>query len=292
MSAVKSQTFNPFQFSSNTFTEKDTELESNNTEKFDEIVTKGGKKVFRVDMGHFDKLCRRFQDKCDLRIKNLTGRDKEDFKLMVSYVRLLYGTNYYEHLHRKVEKYFGNLKKVSPGTVGGYFGGCLVSTSFDGQPGCSVACAGSVPRPKDEEGWSFCDKAVIFADRNKHKGYTFTVLKEPETPEELNPCYVFVECTNLHDFDGFSKAEKDELREMGVDELYLIGCDDNGTTYINLYGDVCTLSEVKHRKKKIHKSDNSGLGLALILIVIFLLLVVMFFGWRFWDKDYSLYSEY
>ncbi len=288
MSGVRSQSFNPFQYTSNTFTEDTPEISSDNEEKFDEIVTKGGKKVFKVDIGHFDKLCRKFQDKCDTRIKNLTGRDKEDFKLMVSYVRLLYGTNYYEHLHKKVEKYFGDLKRVSPGTVGGYFGGCLVSTSFENQPGCSAACAGAVPRPKDEEGWSFCDKAVIFADKNKNRGYTFELLKEPEGPDDMDPCYVFVECTNLHDFEGFSKSEKDELKELGVDNLYLIGCDDNGTTYVNLYGDECNLSDVKNRKKKHYKSDASSLGLALILIVVFLLLVVLFFGWRFWDKDYTL----
>ena len=35
-------------------------------------------------------------------------------------------------------------------------------------------------------------------------------------------------------------------------------------------------------------TDNSGLGLALILIIVFLLLIVLFFGWRFWNKDYTL----
>ena len=288
MSAVKSQTFNPYQYSSNTYTEDNHENDTENSERFDEIVTKGGKKAFKVDIGHFDKLCQKFQDKCDTRIKNLTGRDKEHFKLMVSYVRLLYGTNYYEHLHKKVEKYFGKLDKVSPGTVGGYFGGCLVTTSFEDQPACSAACAGSVPRPKDEEGWSFCDKAVIFADNNGSRGYSFTLLREPEKPEDMNPCYIFIECTNLHDFEGFSKAEKEELRQMGVDNLNLIGCDEKGTTYVNLYGDECNLSDVKNRKKKHYKSDNSGLGLAIILIVVFLLLIVLFFGWRFWDKDHTL----
>jgi len=282
------QSFNPYQYVTKAETETTSEEISSENERFDEIVTKGGKKVFKVDIGHFDKLCRKFQDKSDLRIKNLTGRDKEDFKLMVSYVRLLYGTNYYEHLYNKVEKYFGKIENVKPGTVGGYFGGCLVTSSFGDQPGCSAICAGSVPRPKDDEGWSFCDKAVIFAEKNGNRGYTFNVLKEAESAEEMDPCYVFVEYTNLNDFEGFSKKEKDELEKLGVHEMYLIGCDENGSNYVNLYGDICKLSDVKHRKNKHYKSDASSLGLALILIVIFLLLIVLFFGWRFWDKDYDI----
>ena len=192
MTSVQSELFNPAgdQVS---FISSDEVDENTNEEKFDEIVTKGGNKMFKVDIGHFDKLCEKFRNKCNIKIKNLTGRDKEDFKLMVSYVRLLYGTGYYEHLHEKVKKYFTDIPNVMPGTVGGYFGGCLVSTSFDDQPGCSLACAGSVPRPKDEEGWSFCDQAVVFADRDGNRGYTFTMLKEPEKPEDLDPCYIFVE---------------------------------------------------------------------------------------------------
>ena len=151
MSGLISQSFNPYQYTSNIVTETNPEENILEEERFDEIVTKGGKKVFKVDIGHFDKLCQKFRNKAEVRIKSLTGRDKEDFKLMVSYVGLLYGTNYYEHLYSKVEKYFKDLKEVKPGTVGGYFGGCLVPNAFGDQPGCSAVCAGSVPRPKDDE---------------------------------------------------------------------------------------------------------------------------------------------
>ena len=284
MSGLTSQSFNPYQYTTSVATESKPIENTSEEERFDEIVTKGGKKVFKVDIGHFDRLCQKFRDKADLRIKNLTGRDKEDFKLMVSYVRLLYGTNYYGHLYSKVEKYFKDLKEVKPGTVGGYFGGCLVPTQFEDQPGCSAVCAGSVPRPKDDEGWSFCDKAVIFAEKNGNRGYVFNVLKEPETPEEMDPCYVFVEHTDIHDFEGFSQKEKEQLEQLGVNEMYLIGCDSNGSEYVNLYGDICKLSDVKTRKKKHYKSKGSSLGLALVLILVFLLLVVLFFGWRFWDN--------
>nr|QBK91595.1 MAG: uncharacterized protein LCPAC302_02150 [Pithovirus LCPAC302] len=283
MQSVKSQAFNPLQYSS---------FDNDTSEKFDEIVTKGGKKVFKVDIGHFDKLCSKFKDKSHLKIKNLKGRDKEDFNLMVSYVHLLHGTSYYDRLYEKVEKYFNDTENVKPGTVGGYFGGCLVSTSFDGDLGCSAVCAGSIPRPKDDEGWSFCDKAVIFGEYDKYKGYSFSVLKDAESDEDMDPCYLFVEHTDIHDFHGFTPKEKELLGQLGVEKVNLIGCDESGTKYIDLYSESRHLDEIKHRKYYKHETDNSRLGLALILIVIFLLLIVFFFGWRFWDKDYDLIFDH
>jgi hypothetical protein len=279
MSVLDSEQFNPKNYQVSYVQDNDTDTISDE-EKFDDIVTKGGNKMFKVDIGHFDKLCEKFRQKADMKIKHLKGRDKEDFKLMVSYVRLLYGTGYYEHLYEKVKKYFTDIPNVMPGTVGGYFGGCLVSTSFEKQPGCSAACAGSVPRPKSDEGWSFCDQAVVFADRDGNRGYSFTMLKEPENPEDLDPCYVFIEHTSLDDFEGFSKKEKKQLIDMGIENIYLIGCDENGVNYENLYGDMCNLSEIKERKNhnKSVDSNNSKLGLALLLIILFLLLAFAFFG--------------
>lgn len=287
MNAPNYQSLAPINYSPAIFPETIDDNFDNDSESFDEIVTKGGKKVFKVDIGHFDDLCRKFQDKCDIPIRKLVGSDKEDFKLMVSYVEILYGTNYYENFYQKVIKYFGNLNHVKPGTVGGYFGGCLISTSFDDQPGCSPICAGAVPRPKDEEGWSFCDQGVVFADKNTN-GYNFTLLKEPERGREGDPCYLFVEHTDLHDFKGFSRKEKEKLKELGIHDVYLIGYDEDGTEYVKLYEDVCNIYDIKHRVKQPQTSDKSNFDLAMILIVIFLLLVALFFGWRFWDKNYDL----
>lgn len=292
MRSVNSQAFNPSLYSSSSSSESGPVEIQAKDEKFEEIVTKGGNKVFKVDISQFDKLCAKFREKSDVKIKNLKGRDKEDFNLMVSYVHLLYGTSYYNHFYQKVEKYFSNLDRIIPGTVGGYFGGCLVSTSFEDQPGCSAVCAGSVPKPKDDEGWSFCDKAVVFAEYDKHRGYTFSLLKEPEKDEELDPCYLFVEHTDLHDFPGFNNDEKDELRKMGVNEVYLIGCDEKGTEYVDLYDKPLNIQDIKHRKKVHHQTDNSRLALGLILIIVFLLLIVIFFGWRFWNKDEMAMLKY
>ena len=276
MHSVKSRSFNPYEYSSD-YSEEHIETSTDSVDYKE--ITKNKKKSFKVDMGHFDNLCKKFRNKVNSRIKNLHGKNKEEFNLMVSYIHLLYGTKYYKNLHDRVKKYFGDIDKVKPGTVGGYFGGCFISTSFNDQPGCSLPCAGSIPLPKDEEGWSFCNKAVIFAEYNK-KGYNFSVLKQSEENSSQDSCYVFVEHTNLHDFKGFSLGEKEELKKLGAENIHLIGCNGEGTKYVDLYGDSCDIKEIKYRKKA-KTTDNLGL----ILIVIFLLFIVMFFGWKFWNME-------
>jgi len=265
--SVRSQTFNPLQFSSKiTLPVGPDRIEEN----FEEIVTKGGNKIIKVDIDHFDKLCKSFRNKASYKIKNLVGKDKDDFNLMVSYVHFLYGTSYYNTFYKKVEKHFSNLKEITVGTVGGYFAGCLntASNEFDAinQTGCSAICAGAIPRPKDEEGWSFCDKAVIFAEKNKN-GYSFNFLKEAETEEELDNVYLFLEHTDINDFKGFTKAEKNELDKMGVETVHVVGCDEKGTKYVDLYSSV-DLKGIKERKVSKNYS----------VFVIFLLLILVLLG--------------
>jgi len=236
-------------------------------ENFEEIVTKGGNKVFRVDIGHFDKLCYKFRLLSDVKIKNLDGVDRDDFNLMVSYVELLYGTSYYNHFYEKVRKHFSNLEKIIPGTVGNYFAGCLNNTVESGE-GCSAACAGSIPKPRGDEGWSFCDKAVIFADK-VDQGYEFTLLKESKS---LKDSYLFVEADNIKDFEGFNQDEKEELKKMGVENVHLIGYSDNNTVkYTELYSNVMNVRNIKHRY--VQSSSSSWL----IFFIIFVLLIGIIF---------------
>ena len=201
--------------------------------------TNSNQERLRVDIGLFKNLCEKFRNKSHLRVINLRGQDRTDFNLMVSYVHLLYGTDEYKYLYELVKEYFNDLKEIKQGTVGKYFGGCLKDS------GCSLECAGSIPRPKDEEGWSFCDRGVIFAEFNKGK-YDFTVLKEndSENPED---CYVFVEDISLDNFSGFDNEEKEELSRLGARNINLIGCDESSSKYVDLYGDSKNIDHIKSR---------------------------------------------
>jgi len=277
-----SQTFNPSKYSN---------ISSENYAESEEIVTKGHKNILKVDVGKFDDLCKRFKNRLDLKIKSLNGQDKEDFNLMVSYVHLLYGTKYYKHLYERVRKHYANVKSVKPGTIGAYFAGCLVSVKesdsreFESEvsPGCSATCAGSMPLPKDEEGWSFCNKAVILAEKGKN-GYVFSVVKPAESEEDLNPAYVFVESNSLNDFRGFAKSEKDHLRAMGCKNIHLVGYDSRGANSYDLYGTPKNVSEIKHRHiyTKRQNQENAILALSIVLIIVFLLLLIGFLGYRYY----------
>lgn len=282
MKTRKLHSFNPFKFI------KAPKSSSKETAKpiytpEEEVVAKGQTKVFKLDLGKFSRLCKKFKDMEGVYIRNLKGSNKEDFNLVVSLIHLFYGTNYYKKLFRKVEKYFGNLHQVTPGTIGGYFGGCLAESSYsEDNPGCSVSCAGSIPRPKDEEGWSFCDKAVILAEEERDT-YKFTLLKEPEDDSDMSPCYLFVRALDLHEFKGFSSKEMDKLNNLGCTNVHLIGYDSDGLTYVDLYDDPIDIYEIKYRPVKKNGDSTTLAALALVLVILFLLLIVAYYGWKLYQ---------
>ena len=238
-------------------------VDDNSIDVSDEVVEKGHKNILKVDIENFEQLCKKFVEKKDMKIKKLSGKDKEDFDLVVSYVHLLYGTDYYNKLFEKVKKYFKNVKNVKSGTVGGYFAGCMVTKG----DGCSLACAGSMPLPKDEEGWSSCDKAVIMAEKNGDR-YNFSFVKPANTEEDLNPAYLFVES----DFEGFSEYEKEDLKAMGCNKVKLIGYSSD-MNYSEM--ETSEVRHIRHRKKKHHKKKE-GSNYWWLLIVVFIILLIIF----------------
>lgn len=282
--------FNPLRYSSSEDYSSDRE----------ETVEKGHKNLITVDIGKFEDICKKFRDHPDIKIKKLSGQDKEDFEVVISYVQLLYGTEYYKDFHSIVKKYFKKVT-VKPGTVGGYFAGCL-NKSGDGS--CSVNCVGSMPLPKDEQGWHACDKAVILGERNGDT-YNFNLVK-PADNDNDEITYVFIETNNLHDFSGFTKEEKNELKKLGCKKIKLVGYKADGTSYSDLYDEPTEVDVVKHRKsfngKKSKAKENFtshgshsssddqnnhwGMWLALGIFVILILIILMLLGYKYYKFRY------
>jgi len=264
--------FNPSKYSYST------ESDNNSVDVSDEVVEKGHKNILKVDIEKFEELCKKFSESKDMKIKKLSGKDKEDFDLVVSYVHLLYGTEYYGKLFEKVKKHFKSVKNVKPGTVGNYFAGCMVSKGN----GCSLACAGSMPLPKDEEGWSSCDKAVIMAEKTGER-YNFSFIKPAISEEDLNPAYVFVES----DFEGFDEYEKENLKAMGCKKVKLIGYSSD-MNYSEM--ETSDVKNIRHRRKKsINKKENNYwwlLVLFIILLIVFLVLLYRYSQTRYSQVSY------
>ena len=264
MEAVKQHSFNPFT--------------SNEINKIDINTDSKQKRQLKFDVGYFGQLCKKFKEKKDIKIKSLRGEDREEFNVIISYIQVLHGTPYYNHLYEKINKYFGNFKDITPGTIGGYFRGCLDNTVITNNNKDDNNT--NVIKPKNEEGWSFCDKAVFLANYTDGH-YKFETLKDPEEDNDI--CYIFVNALSLHDFKGFSSEEIEELNDLGCDKIILVGYDDNGLKYKELYDKPIDIYDVKYRHKHNNNPSNNLVGLALLLIIIFLLLLVLFFGWR-WYK--------
>jgi hypothetical protein len=286
MQAVRSNSFNPYNYSTDQKYRNDESIitswsyDDGNYNDSSYEASNRGDSMLKVDLAYFDKLCGKFRNTPDKRIKDLSGQEREEFNLMVSYVHVLYETENYKKLHNIVKKYFTNLPNVKTGTIGGYFGGCLVQNDFDGEKGCSLTCAGSVPRPKDEEGWGFCDKAVIFAERSVNgKGYDFTLLKESGDDNYSNdePCYVFIENKDAEGFKGFNEKEKAKLRKMGAKDIFLVGCDEKENKYYNIYNEPISIdigSGKSTKSKTVSQSYAIG-GIVLIILLMGAILWVM-----------------
>ena len=252
--------FNPSRYSS------EVDLDVSN-----EVVEKGHKNILKVDLDKFEFLCRKFLEKKDVKIKNLAAEDKEDFDLIVSYVHLLYGTEYYETLYEKVRKYFKNVVG-KPGSVAGYFSGCM-NKNGSIESGCSLACAGSMPAPENESGWASCDSSVIMGER-ENGNYVFSIVKPGESTESA---YVFVESDSLANFPGFTEYEKQNLKALGCKNVKLVGYSSD-MTYSDIYTDTRSVDQIKHRhvKKYSHKKKSDGNGWLWLLLVVLIILFIVF----------------
>ena len=232
---------------------------------------KGHKNTTEVDLKNFEKLCEKFRNYEDVKIKHLSGQDREDFDLVMSYVDMLQGTSYYPHLFQKMKKHFHDVESVKVGTVGSYFAGCLLSQDSKGvSSACSADCAGSMPNPGE-----VCDKAVVFGEKRPN-GYSFSMVKEASSEQEMDPAYLFLES----DFTGLSTEEKNELRSLGCKSVKLIGYTKD-MKYSELYKTPKAIHEIKHRH--VYETQNegeTGLILGVILLFLFLLGVLCYLIYR------------
>jgi hypothetical protein len=238
-------------------------------------------------------------------IKNLSGSNQDDFRALVRYTQLLYDTPAYKILHDQVKQYFcasGNedLNTIQPGTVGAYFAGCLVKTSFTEMPGCSVICAGSMPLPPQStedvgispfgsEGQSpdilgnFCQYSVIWGIYDGNN-YQFTTLHEAPNKDDV---IVFVDTSGAgNTFPGFTDDEKTLLSKFGAKRANLIRYSKDSQNYTEILGGFVPLDKVPSRVSVLsnYQATSNSRNLLIILLIL-LVIVAIFIGWRIMNKS-------
>ena len=274
--------FSPAQYGEKLVGESETEKSSlhKNTNR---LVKKGGNDILKIDINEIESISRNLRRNSHLLVKTLPPDVKRDFRQLLTYVSLLHGSSQYVILHDIVMKHFSNIGEIYPGTIGAYCSGCQVETSFnEGFQGCSAICAGSMPPKKDN--WNFCENTVILATYEEDR-YIFTISQRSETIEGRETAFVFVNCTCVEDFPGFSTDEKNQLRALGIKSVYLNGCTKDGRKYPRLEDSVTSLDDIKLREHEIIDNNPNFNDSGIVVFLIILGLIALFFAWRYWQLN-------
>ncbi len=195
-----------------------------NSENSESIVMKGDGEPIDRSIEELDTILTDLRKNANVNIKDLNGTLQQRYRQAVAYVSMLYDTDYYPALSEVVSRKFGDIETFQPGTVGAYFGGCLVQRPIRGvSPGCTPTCAGSAP-PSDEHaartGWSPCEQNVVLATMIDGR-YNFSRLN---TIDDRKDAILYIDQPT---FTGFTAGEKRKLSQLGIDEVLILSYQDN-----------------------------------------------------------------
>lgn len=236
----------------------------------------------------------------DVSTDKLGTSDYQIFDKLRRHIAVLVRTDHAEYesfYYRQIQPRFDDGSKMTPGTVGSFFGGASVVTPFEGElSSCSLYSAGSIPHPKEVD--KACDKLVCYGKWNKTlKAYDTKIMNR--SVENTKDCIFFVD-SDSYDvgagaFKGFSHEEKAALSGSGVENVYLFGYDENDCRKISkLLPDSVPLDELKLRGsqsadprirgittviRELVPSMKKGSGLWMLLLVL-IVAVALLFLWR------------
>jgi hypothetical protein len=227
---------------------------------------------YHIDLTKVESVVAYLRNYASLKLRELPAEVNEKFAELTNFYTIMYNTTYYDQFRSILSKYFSNLEKILPGTIGAYCYGCFVSNN-----GCSPICAGSIQSSDTHP--SFCDYTVIIAERSNSDSFTF-VLKHKGTISDT--AYVYVSYLSYNAFPGFSESEKSKLSTLGVSKVILCGYSTNGNNYVEFSNEAIPVDKIKERVSIV--SMNSSFGdYSLLIVLIIVLLIGIFFAWRYWS---------
>jgi hypothetical protein len=158
----------------------------------------------------------------DLKIRDLKGEQRISFDSLVNFVKILYGTPYFEKLQEKVNEIFGSIEEIKPGTVSGYVLGAILSRRFyqrysrskDDSWICSPYAMNSIPTPDQKE----CLYFVITIEYDKKTGKYSLIMNKNSNEDRA---IIFTTTA----FAGLTNEDKMKLKNYGINyvKVFKIG---------------------------------------------------------------------
>jgi len=252
----------------------------------DQIITKGGQKVLKIDIDRLESDLDDLRRKADVMIKDLDPNSRAQYRKFVNYIRLLHDTDEYDNFFEIIRNKFKD-SPTRPGTVGAYFGGCLADIKVNGyNSSCVPSVVRSIPPSKQyisEKGIKPCNQTILWGYLNKDSDILTIAPLHIQVGDDN--ALLFVNSPYKDKFPGLNERDKEEIKRHNIKKVKIIGYSDDGKNYRDITDDYIDLDSVKVRQTQgvknqtvsdIQKYDN----LPMILLLIIFFLVLLFVIWK------------
>jgi len=143
------------------------------------------------------------------------------YQYVLSYVRILYGTQEYNQLYNLVQIEFSSIKNFQIGTLAAYFLGCSLNTNIDDKS-CSVICAGAMPSPSMKEKCSL----PVLVGMYSSSGLTLTMLNKMDSSKSSAILFI-----NSNTFNPFTSSDINKIKSMGINTISIYLTSNDGINY-------------------------------------------------------------
>ena len=266
------------------------------------------KSTINMNLSDIRQRLRNLHDHSSCKIKDLSSDLAKDHQALITYTDVLYNTEAYSIYYEEVKKVFGHMSQgpFDLGTVATHYAGCLPQTDFVDLPGCSVICAGSMPRPRDDPSFAFCEYPIILAMSNGRGQYQLTRLNEGMDDDLTQPEEAILFVDAQHDFTGLSNDEKVQLKDMGIRNVDVIKYSPDGKQYDEVMEGFVNVDQVPTRTSNLtsngqpssngsqsngndgyssNDGNSSNSSNSTIIYVVLFILLLGLVGWVAWRAN-------
>jgi len=244
----------------------------------DNIIIKGihdgANRKFSISLKTFEDSLNRIKKYHSTPTGELSGKDLGDFNDIRHIVSLGISAGAGDVIYEPINRVFGDVTHLVPGTVGAYLMGCRHHTDHKGNSACSAVCAGSIQLTV--QGFSPCDILAVLYDRDKG----FSRLNNPSSNTDAIIYYPESIGASHH-----SRQEIEQLMSYGVKRVKQMTYDSSGTHYKETTPDFIDIGHIVKRDivpptpvpvAPSGSSSSSGGTIAIVVIIILIILLLIY----------------